>query len=524
MSPQSENQPLFPRSSGVLLHPTCLPGPDGIGDLGEPAYRFVDWLEKCGQSLWQILPLGPTSFGDSPYQTLSAFAGNPLLVSLDRLEREGWLLRDDLAGRPKFDEQRVDFGPVITWKTKMLDRAWSVFLERASQAHWNAFDGWCAEQVWLDDFALFMALKEDQEGRPWTEWPADLAGRRPDALAEAARRLDKRIAAHKFRQWLFFHQWSELKAFAMARGIRLVGDLPIFVAHDSSDVWSRSELFQLDAKGLPTSVAGVPPDYFSKTGQLWGNPLYDWDRLKDEDYRWWVDRVRVCLETVDLVRIDHFRGFEAYWEVPADEKTAVNGTWVSGPGEDFFSTLSRELGGTLPVIAEDLGVITPAVEQLRDAFDLPGMKVLQFAWSGPDNVFLPHEHVRNCVVYSGTHDNDPTIGWWNHLADSASKELVAEYTGCDIDEPHWALIRLGMMSPAHTFIATMQDVLGLGREARMNLPGEGKGNWNWRMSGDVFLDEAGDRLARFTWLYRRRPDQAGPHREDPTPPAEGQFA
>jgi 4-alpha-glucanotransferase len=521
MTAPPDTQSLFPRSSGVLLHPTCLPGPDGIGDLGESAYRFVDWLEKCGQSLWQVLPLGPTSFGDSPYQTLSAFAGNPLLISLERLVLEGWLQADDLSGRPRFDEQRVDFGSVITWKTKMLDRAWSVFGERASRTHRAEFEGWCAQQPWLDNFALFMALKEDNEGQPWIQWPADLVKRTPEALAEAIGRLDKRIAAHRFRQWLFFHQWMELKGFAMARGIRLIGDIPIFVAHDSSDVWARPELFQLDEKGLPTGVAGVPPDYFSKTGQLWGNPLYDWDRLESEEFQWWVDRVKACLETMDLVRLDHFRGFEAYWEVPVDEKTAENGKWVPGPGADFFNVLRRELGGQLPVIAEDLGVITPAVELLRDTFDLPGMKVLQFAWSGPDNVFLPHEHVRNCVVYSGTHDNDPTIGWWNHLADSATKELVAEYTGCATDEPHWALIRLGMMSTAHTFIATMQDVLGLGREGRMNLPGEGKGNWNWRMTGDAFLDPAGDRLARLTWLYRRRSDQVASHREDPDPPEEG---
>ncbi len=524
MSVPPASQPMFQRASGVLLHPTSLPGPDGIGDLGESAYRFVDWLEQCGQSLWQILPLGPTSFGDSPYQTLSAFAGNPLLISCDRLVTDGWLLADDLTARPRGDEQRVDFGAVISWKTKLLDRAWTVFLDRASRSHWAEFDRWCEGQVWLDDFALFMALKEDQEGRPWTGWAADLAQRKPEALAAASARLGKSIAAQKFRQWLFFKQWQELKGYAMARGIRLIGDIPIFVAHDSSDVWARPDLFQLDAQGQPTGVAGVPPDYFSKTGQLWGNPLYDWDRLKQDDYRWWVDRVKACLETVDLVRVDHFRGFEAYWEVPAGEKTAENGKWVPGPGEDFFRVLKRELGDQLPVIAEDLGVITPAVEILRDAFDLPGMKVLQFAWSGPDNVFLPHEHVKNCVVYSGTHDNDPTCGWWQHLADSATRELVAEYTGCSTDEPHWALIRLGMMSVAHTFIATMQDVLGLGREARMNLPGEGVGNWNWRMPRDAWIDPAGDRLARLTWLYRRRPDQADSRHEDPAPPAEGKFA
>ena len=283
MTPQSERCALFPRASGVLLHPTSLPGPDGIGDLGESAFRFVDWLEKCGQSLWQILPLGPTSFGDSPYQTLSAFAGNPLLISLDRLVRDGWLLENDLAGRPRFDADRVDFGAVITWKYQMLDRAWTVFLGRAASAHWQDFENWCAGQSWLDDYALFTALKEENGGRPWTEWPGELVTRDPAALAAAAERLDKRIVAHKFRQWQFFHQWMELKAFAMARGIRLVGDIPIFVAHDSSDVWSRPVLFHLDAEGAPTSVAGVPPDYFSKTGQLWGSRLYDWGRRKEED-------------------------------------------------------------------------------------------------------------------------------------------------------------------------------------------------------------------------------------------------
>jgi len=516
---------LFPRRSGILLHVTSLPGPDGVGDLGEAAYRFVDWLQAHGQGLWQVLPLGPTSYGDSPYQTLSALAGNPLLISLDRLVRDGWLEGDDLAGRPRFAADRVDYGAAITWKFDRLDRAWAVFCQRAHAGAWREFEGWCTDQAdWLDDFALFMALKNENDGRPWVAWPAPLALREAGALAEARSRLETAVASQRFRQWIFHRQWHELKAFAAARGVRLVGDLPIFVAHDSCDVWERRDLFLLDGRGHPTSVAGVPPDYFSKTGQLWGNPLYDWDRMRGEGYAWWVRRMRAALEQTDLVRIDHFRGFEACWQVPADETTAVNGAWTPGPGADLFHALRDGLGGRLPVIAEDLGVITPAVDALREQFGLPGMKVLQFAWSGPDNAFLPHEHVPGCVVYSGTHDNDPTLGWWKHLAGSAEKELVAEYAGGPVTEPHWTLIRLGMMSCAHTFIATMQDVLGLGREARMNLPGEGHGNWNWRMPADAFTHAAGERLARLTWLYRRRPDQAPAGRVDPAAPDADSFA
>jgi len=515
---------LFPRSCGVLLHPTSLPGPDGIGDLGDEAYRFVEWLERTGQSLWQILPLGPTGYGDSPYQALSAFAGNPLLVSLDMVASEGWLEDSDLAGRPTFSEDRVDFGLAIAWKTDLLDTAWERFRDGADAWHQGEFTSWCAaHDAWLDDYALFMALKEDLEGRPWVEWPADLAGRDPAALQQAAERLSDRTASHRFRQWLFFTQWGRLKNFAAGKGVRLIGDAPIFVAHDSSDVWARRDIFQLEEDGRPVSVAGVPPDYFSKTGQLWGNPLYDWQALADQDYAWWADRMRACLELVDIVRLDHFRGFEAYWEVPADAPTAETGRWVAGPGGDLFEALRTALDGRLPVIAEDLGVITPEVEELRDRFELPGMKVLQFAWSGPDNLFLPHHHVPNCIVYSGTHDNDPTLGWWRHLADAATREMVTEYGGAPVDEPHWTLIRLGMMSCAHTFIATMQDVLGLGREARMNLPGQAGGNWSWRMPRTALTDPAGDRLARLAWLYGRRAGQSSPQRRDPTPPAEGQF-
>jgi 4-alpha-glucanotransferase len=517
-----EGRPLFPRSSGILLHPTSLPGPDGIGDLGDAAFGFVDWLEKTGQSLWQILPLGPTSFGDSPYQTLSAFAGNPLLISLDRLVRDGWLAPADLQRRPDFPADRVDFGAVINWKTTMLARAWTVFQERAGRRHQAEFAAWCADQEgWLDDFALFMALKQDNAGAAWTDWEPGLAARAEPSLAAARERLAGSLAEHRFRQWLFFTQWQELKAFAAARGIRFIGDIPIFVAQDSSDVWAHRDLFQLDRAGRPTSVAGVPPDYFSDTGQLWGNPLYDWERLRQTDYAWWLQRITACLESVDLVRLDHFRGFEACWEVPAGDETAENGRWVAGPGSDFFDTLTAALDGRLPLIAEDLGVITPAVENLRRKYALPGMKVLQFAWSGPDNAFLPHEHEQNCVVYAGTHDNDPVLGWWRHLADAATKDFVADYAGYPADEPHWTLIRLGMRSSGHTFIATMQDILGLGREGRMNLPGEGKGNWDWRMPATAFTCSGGDRLAHLTWLYRRRPDQAAAGSQDPDTPAKG---
>ena len=506
----------FHRSSGVLLHPTSLPGPDGIGDLGHCAFRFVDWLHQHGQSLWQILPLGPTSFGDSPYQTLSAFAGNPLLISLESLVDDGWLSPEDLFARPDFDEERVDFGPVIQWKFSVLQKAWSVFLERASSSHWNQFKIFRQENaLWLNDFALFMALKEEAGGKAWCDWDASLVSRKVEVLQEARERLDKSINCYAFIQWLFFEQWQKVKVYASAKGVRLVGDVPIFVAYDSSDVWANPQYFRLDDDGRPTHVAGVPPDYFSKTGQLWGNPLYDWKALKADGYSWWIDRLRTGLEMVDLIRIDHFRGFAGYWEVPAAEKTAINGTWQPGPGAELFKALQNVFGKNLPLIAEDLGVITTDVVKLRDEFNLPGMKILQFAWSGPDNLFLPHEHVTNCVVYSGTHDNDPTLGWWEHLADAATRDLVKEYTGCAVEEPNWTLIRLGMMSSAHTFIATMQDVLGLGRQARMNLPGEGTGNWNWRMPADALTDAAGQRLARLTWLYRRRPDQVLTAPKDP---------
>ncbi len=506
----------FPRCSGVLLHPTSLPGPDGCGDLGPAARGFVDWLADHDQTWWQVLPLGPTSYGDSPYQTLSAFAGNPLLISLTDLIDDGWLTEADLQDRPVLAAERVDFGAVIPWRLGRLERAWAVFLERADKLAWDDFRGWCdLNAAWLDDFALFMALKQEHGGKPWYRWSRDLVRRDPQALKTAAAALVRQTDFFRFCQWLFHGQWAALREHAQQRGVSIMGDMPIFVAHDSSDVWARQDLFQLDDDGLPRVVAGVPPDYFSKTGQLWGNPLYDWRAAADEDFAWWRARLKAVLQLVDVVRLDHFRGFEAYWEVPAEAETAETGRWVEGPGADFFLSLQQDFGEDLPLVAEDLGVITPAVDELRRRFDLPGMRVLQFAWSGPDNLFLPHEHQRNTVVYTGTHDNDPVLGWWEHLADRRTREMVAEYSGCAVDEPNWTLIRLGMMSVAETFIVPMQDVLGLGRQGRMNLPGSGHGNWNWRLGAADLEHSGAERLARMTWLYRRAPGQDSARRQDP---------
>jgi 4-alpha-glucanotransferase len=397
---------------------------------------------------------------------------------------------------------------MIPWKNDKLDLAWRRFAAGAGDGlrrQWRSFVA--AEAAWLDDVTLFVAIKEEQGGKSWVEWPRELAQRDGAALAAARQRLADRIQAHAFRQWLFERQWQELRGYCAERGVRLLGDLPIFVAHDSCDVWVRPDLFHLDGHGRPRFVAGVPPDYFSRTGQLWGNPLYDWRAMADEDYAWWVARIRACLRQTDLVRIDHFRGFEAYWEVPAAAPNAIPGRWVEGPGHAFFAALERQLGA-LPIVAEDLGVITEEVEALRDAFGLPGMKVLQFAWSGPKSPFQPHNYRSNCVVYTGTHDNDPTLAWWHGAADEGTREAVRQYVGAaGVDQPHWTLIRLAMQSVAHTCMIPMQDVLGLGPEGRMNRPGALGGNWSWRLEEWAFTHPARDHLAHLTWLYRRRPDQ-----------------
>jgi len=498
---------LFPRSSGILLHPTSLPGPYGIGDLGDWAYRFVDWLAENGQGIWQVLPLGPTSYGDSPYQTLSAFAGNPNLISLDSLLSDGLLDQLDLLDTPHFPDERVDYGPVIGWHDEVLTRAYRRFQAAGLDDKRAAFEAWCTEQAhWLDDFSLFAALKDANGGRSWVEWPEGLALRDPAALDVARAEQAERIGSHRFRQWLFDTQWMALKATCNEQGIRLFGDLPIFVAHDSADVWANRELYYLDERGNPTVVAGVPPDYFSETGQRWGNPLYRWDRMKANGYAWWIARFKAILRTVDYVRIDHFRGFEAYWEIPAEEETAVEGQWVKGPAADFFRVVKDDLG-ELPIIAEDLGVITQGVEELRDGFNLPGMKVLQFAWNGPKNPFLPHNHGINSVVYSGTHDNNTTLGWWAEEVDDETLAFMTDYLGTEVTDPAWTLMQVGMRSAAHTFVVTMQDVLRLGADARMNTPGNPAGNWTWRFTPDQ-LENGGDNgLGHLTWLYQRRADQ-----------------
>uniref|UniRef100_A0A832I420 4-alpha-glucanotransferase n=1 Tax=Eiseniibacteriota bacterium TaxID=2212470 RepID=A0A832I420_UNCEI len=495
----------FPRRSGVLLHPTSLPGPYGIGDLGPAARRWLDWLASARQSLWQVLPLGPTGFGDSPYQSFCSFAGNPYLVSPEGLLEEGLLEPADLEATPRFPAARVDFGPVIAFKLRLLDRAFERFSGPAGDPLRAAHDDFArAHAHWLDDFALFMALKEAHGGRPWPEWDAALARREPAALAAARARLGREVAVQRFRQFAFFRQWSALRARARERGIDIVGDLPIFVAHDSSDVWAHPQLFHLDGTGRPTVVAGVPPDYFSATGQLWGNPLYRWEAHAAEGFAWWIARVRATLELVDVVRLDHFRGFEAYWEVPGDAPTAEHGRWVEGPGDALFDALREALGG-LPLIAEDLGVVTPAMEALRDRHGLPGMRVIQFAFGSPQDPFLPHHHVRNAVVYSGTHDNDTARGWYA-TAPEAERDLYRRYTGRDGSDVAWDLIRLALSSVADTAVVPLQDVLDLGPEARMNLPGRPSGNWGWRFEDAQLTDAARARLADLTLVYDRAPD------------------
>ena len=511
MSPRGGSPPMtirqipdyLKRESGVLLHPTSLPGPHGIGDLGAEARRFVDFLQAARQGLWQVLPTGPTGHGNSPYASPSSTAGNPLLISLETLMKEGLLSGHDIQHAPALPAERVAYDAVIALKMPLLRRAWRAF-ESGATAHQRAeLESFCGENKgWLDDYALFAALKDAHGGAPWQQWEPDIAARRPRALQQWRLQLDDDVRFHRFVQFEFFRQWAVLKRYANERGVRIIGDIPIFVALDSADVWSRPELFHLDDRGNPTVVSGVPPDYFSKTGQRWGNPLYRWDVLAQEGYGWWIQRFRVALSQVDLVRIDHFRGFQAYWEVPARQKTAEHGRWVAGPGESFFRALEAVLG-PLPVIAEDLGVITPEVEALRESLGYPGMKVLQFAFgSDARNPHLPHNFTHNCVVYTGTHDNDTTVGWF---ASRSQKERAAvlRYLGRPPGEIHWEMVRLAFSSVATIAIVPLQDLLGLGTEARMNLPGKAEGNWEWRFTPDRLGTHLAERLRELAETYGR---------------------
>ncbi|MDD2923443.1 MAG: 4-alpha-glucanotransferase [Anaerolineales bacterium] len=491
------------RSSGILLHLTSLPSPYGIGDLGSQAYRFVDWLSSTGCKLWQVLPLGPTGYGDSPYQCFSAFAGNPYLISPDDLLADGLLTPDDLIPLRDLPAQRVDFGLIIPRKLDLLRSAFSRY-QSDPQKLIGAFDQFRVENAaWLEDYALFMALKESNGGGAWSGWDESLRARKKSALEKSRKELAEIISRYEFYQFLFFRQWNKLRGYANERGIQIVGDIPIFVAYDSADVWAHPELFYLDKHGNPTVVAGVPPDDFSATGQLWGNPLYDWKAHKKEGYAWWLARVRSCLQIFDILRLDHFRGFAGYYEIPADAPTAEHGKWVKGPGKDLFSAIQKDLGEKeLPIIAEDLGLVTPDVTELLATFNLPGMKVLQFAFSAPDNPFLPHQYVPNCVAYTGTHDNDTARGWFES-AQPHEREFAQRYLRVDGGDFAWDLIRAVWASVANLAVAPMQDLLNLGGEARMNYPSRLGGNWEWRMSEHDMNDELAGRLRELNWLYAR---------------------
>ncbi|HEV2720655.1 MAG TPA: 4-alpha-glucanotransferase [Thermoanaerobaculia bacterium] len=451
------------RAAGVLLHPTSLPGPGGIGSLGEPAFAFLDWVQSAGLRMWQVLPLNPPGYGNSPYGCLSSYAGNPLLISLPS---------DDVPS-----EDHVDFNRVREVKHAALRQSFAQFRAGEDRAALTAFE---RDNAWLPDWALFAALKEQHGDRAWTEWPPELAFRDKEAIARARRELADEIRFHKYVQWLFFTQWAAVRRAAAARGITIMGDVPIYVAWDSADVWANRHLFQLDDEGRPTVVAGVPPDYFSETGQRWGNPLYRWDTLRETRFRWWVSRIRAALRFADVVRMDHFRGFAAYWEIPAQEPTAIHGRWVPAPGKALFDAIRNALGG-LPLVAEDLGHITEEVHALRRVIGIPGMRVLQFAFQQPDSPHLPHCYAPETVVYTGTHDNDTARGWFENASEE-ERAAVATYLGLDdVDDAAWTLIRAAFTSVAQTAIVPVQDILDLGSEGRMNMPGDEKGNWTWRL-------------------------------------------
>lgn len=490
---------LTERASGILLHPTSLPGPFGSGDFGPDAYRFVDWLASAGQTYWQMLPLGEIGPGNSPYMSSSAFAGNILLIDLAELADQGWLEDKDLKPHPEFLSDRIDFSLMQPFRLERLRSAAKHFFSgsqtsKRQTALRAAYSEFCAQEcAWLDDYALFMTLNEIQNGHDWSAWPTDLANRDSIALRLAEKVFATEVGFWKFCQWCFARQWSNLKQYAIERGVRIIGDVPIFVAYQSADVWAHQELFELDDKGRPTVVAGVPPDYFSETGQLWGNPLYRWNIHESTGYAWWIARMRHALKHFDQVRIDHFRGFVAYWEIPADASTAIHGRWMPGPGAQLFDALNAAIG-ELPIIAEDLGIITPDVVELREKFHFPGMRILQFAFGeDEDHYFLSHRYVPNSVAYTGTHDNDTSIGWWS-TATPGEQGFAKKYLGSEGHHIHWDMIRSIAGSEANTIIVPMQDVLGLPGEHRMNFPGQPAGNWEWRFSWEMIQPDMAQSL------------------------------
>ncbi len=504
------------RSAGVLLHPTSLPGKFGIGDLGPEAYNFIQYLEACGQTLWEVLPLGPTGYGDSPYQCFSAFAGNPLLISPEKLVEEGLLTPEDISRIPSFNAHSVEFGEVIDFKKTLLVKAFNKFENSQNKGLTLKFEVFCEHNAyWLNDYALFMTIKEAHHQEHWNTWNKSLIQRAPGAIESFTANHKREIEQNKFIQFLFSSQWNAVKEFANKRGIKIIGDLPIFVAYDSADAWANKQLFDIDDDGQLVTKAGVPPDYFSKTGQMWGNPLYRWDEMEVDDFAWWRMRIKQLLEMVDIIRVDHFRGFEAYWEIPGDALTAESGKWIKAPGLKLFAALQKHLG-QLPILAEDLGLITKDVIRLRDHFNFPGMKILQFAFgSKMDHKFLPHNYTPNCVVYTGSHDNDTTRGYFeraktepNDIYSSVQKYL--NYYGDDIVLP---LIRLAYSTVAKIVIIPMQDMLNVGTEGRMNFPGKLGGNWAWRFSWDQVQSNTPAIFKEFVDIYDRKPKEEGqePH-------------
>jgi len=494
---------LTQRRSGILLHPTSLPGQQPIGSLGQEAYDFVDFLQASGQAVWQLLPLGPIGYGNCPYSSFSAFAGNPLLINLSRLVEAGDLRQSDLSPIATATSS-TDFNTATTLNLPKLQLAGENFKRRGTPIRQHAFDQFCHRQAgWLDDYALFMVLREECRKQPWQHWPPELSQRDSSALRDAENRLQQELYQQKYQQFVFFEQWSALKHYANTKGIDMFGDLPIFVAEDSVEVWANRELFYLDDKGRATLVAGVPPDYFSATGQRWGNPLYRWERMAEDNFIWWQNRFHWNLELFDLLRVDHFRGFSACWAIPANEETAENGDWMEAPGEQLFTLLQRQIG-SLPIIAEDLGIITPEVEQLRDRFSFPGMKILQFAFdSGADNPYLPENHLPNSVVYTGTHDNNTTLGWWNSL-DEEGRQKVRDFLHNPCENMPWPLIETALASSANLTIIPLQDILALTESARMNIPGTATGNWQWRFHAGDLTPAIQTRLKNLSQLYGRQ--------------------